>query len=162
MSALTRINGTRWRSCSQVWILIFTTLSVILICYNNFRIFCDTSSPWSTPPSALGLWNWCALDSCHKLSTVTWRQSRIKNFLKICLKILLKIFFRPRLEKYFKLCGPNCNDETMKLIEYIKNFFPTNLRDLLLEFLIQLWFSKLLKMKQKTLGEKFVNLLILK
>ena len=50
----------------------------------------------------------------------------------------------------------------MKLIEYIKNFFPTNLRDLLLEFLIQLWFSKLLKMKQKTLGEKFEYLLNVK
>ena len=40
------------------------------------------------------------------------------------------------------------------MIEYIKNFFPTNLREMLLEFLIQLWFSKLLKMKQKTIDHE--------
>ena len=60
---------------------------------------------------------------------------------------------RPRLEKYFKLCGPSCRAETSRLIDYITNYFPTNLRDLLLEFLTQLWFAKLLKMKQKTIGK---------
>ena len=58
------------------------------------------------------------------------------------------------MEKYFQLCGPNCHNETSKLINYISNYFPTNLRDLLLEFLTQLWFSKLLKMKQKTIDHE--------
>ena len=34
---------------------------------------------------------------------------------------------------------------------------PQNLRDLLLEFLTQLWFARLLKMKQKTIGIPKIN-----
>ena len=36
---------------------------------------------------------------------------------------------------------------------YVRQFLPQNLRDLLLEFLTQLWFARLLKMKQKTIGK---------
>ena len=38
------------------------------------------------------------------------------------------------------------------LSDYVAQFMPQNLRDLLLEFLTQLWFARLLKMKQKTIG----------
>ena len=39
------------------------------------------------------------------------------------------------------------------LSDYVAQFMPQNLRDLLLEFLTQLWFARLLKMKQKTIGK---------
>jgi len=77
----------------------------------------------------------------------------------MCLRMISQAIYsyldaRPRLEKYFQLCGPQCKNETSKLINYITSFFPFNLRDLLLEFLTQLWFSKLLKMKQKTIDHE--------
>ena len=68
----------------------------------------------------------------------------------------LKICFRPRIEKYLRLCGPTCKDETGRLIDYVTNYFPSNLRDMLMEFLTQLWFTKLLKMKQKTIGDLYL------
>ena len=49
---------------------------------------------------------------------------------------------RPKLQKYFALCGPQCRLESNRLIEYIKHFCPSNLRELLLEFLLQLWFFR--------------------
>ena len=83
----------------------------------------------------------------------------------MCLRMISQAIYsyldaRPRLEKYFQLCGPQCKNETSKLINYITTYFPSNLRDLLLEFLTQLWFSKLLKMKQKTIGRYLLDLSI--
>ena len=46
---------------------------------------------------------------------------------------------------------------TSRLIDYITHFFPSNLRDLLLEFLMQLWFSRVLKMKQKTIDHELMS-----
>ena len=61
------------------------------------------------------------------------------------------------MQKYFALCGPQCRPETSRLIEYITNFFPSNLRELLLEFLVQLWFSRVLRMKQKTIDHEMMS-----
>ena len=44
---------------------------------------------------------------------------------------------------------------------YVRQFLPQNLRDLLLEFLTQLWFARLLKMKQKTIGKEQDSLITL-
>ena len=44
---------------------------------------------------------------------------------------------------------------------YVRKFLPQNLRDLLLEFLPQLWFARLLKMKQKTIGKEQDSLITL-
>ena len=44
---------------------------------------------------------------------------------------------------------------------YVRQFLPQNLRDLLLEFLTQLWFARLLKMKQKTIGKNKDSLVTL-
>ena len=73
------------------------------------------------------------------------------------IELIYFLIFRPKLYKYFLLCGPQCQPETNRLIEYIKNFFPSNLRDLLLEFLMQLWFSRVLKMKQKTIDHEMMS-----
>ena len=43
------------------------------------------------------------------------------------------------------------------LSDYVAQFMPQNLRDLLLEFLTQLWFARLLKMKQKTIGNQKIE-----
>ena len=43
---------------------------------------------------------------------------------------------------------------TITITMQVSQFLPQNLRDLLLEFLTQLWFARLLKMKQKTIGNK--------
>ena len=61
------------------------------------------------------------------------------------------------MQKYFALCGPQCRPETNRLIKYITNYFPSNLRELLLEFLVQLWFSRVLKMKQKTIDHEMMS-----
>jgi len=77
----------------------------------------------------------------------------------MCLRMVSQAVYnyleaRPRIEKYLRLCGPTCKDETGRLIDYIISYFPSNLKDLLLEFLTQLWFTKLLKMKQKTIDHE--------
>ena len=61
------------------------------------------------------------------------------------------------MQKYFALCGPQCQPETNRLIEYVRNFFPSNLRELLLEYLVQLWFSRVLRMKQKTIDHEMMS-----
>jgi len=77
----------------------------------------------------------------------------------MCLRMVSQAVYnyleaRPRIEKYLRLCGPTCKTETGRLIDYVTTYFPSNLRDMLLEFLTQLWFTKLLKMKQKTIDHE--------
>jgi len=74
----------------------------------------------------------------------------------MCLRMISQAIYsylecRPRLEKYLRLCGPQAPSQAAKLTDYVRQFLPGNLRSLLLEFLIQLWFARLLKMKQKTI-----------
>jgi len=76
----------------------------------------------------------------------------------MCLRLVSQAVFnylqaRPRIQKYLQLCGPAASSQSA-VIDYIQRFFPSNLRDLLLEFLTQLWYTKLLKMKQKTIDHE--------
>jgi len=77
----------------------------------------------------------------------------------MCLRLIAQSVFnfvdaKPKIEKYLQLCGPTCRSHAEKLIDYIRNYFPTSLKDLLFELLTQLWFSRLLKMKQKTIDHE--------
>jgi len=77
----------------------------------------------------------------------------------MCLRMVSQAIYnylecRPRLEKYLSLCGPLCLTQSNRLVNYVTNYFPETLKDTLLEFLTQLWFTKLLKMKQKTIDHE--------
>jgi hypothetical protein len=77
----------------------------------------------------------------------------------MCLRMVSQAIYsylecRPRLEKYLALCGPSCISQASRLVDYVTNFFPETLKDTLLEFLTQLWFARLLKMKQKTIDHE--------
>ena len=81
----------------------------------------------------------------------------------MCLRLVSQAIYnylecRPRLEKYLRLCGPGAHTAASRLVDYVSCFLPQNLRDLLLEFLTQLWFSRLLKMKQKTIEHERMSL----
>jgi hypothetical protein len=96
----------------------------------------------------------------------------------MCLRLVSQAIYsylecRPRLERYLLLCGPATPSHADRLIDYVSRFapfhsmantrvsryLPQNLRDLLLEFLTQLWFTRLLKMKQKTIGSQTRNMI---